>query len=1009
MTIRIAKSGGRGNESQKTPLEIAETRIEEARDSKAPNLDLKGLELTEIPDSIGQLTQLRRLNLENNQLTCLPENILQLKELVSLDLGRNKLSYLPESIGELSKLKFIALGENQLKKLPENIANLALLESLYLFSNQIEVFPEGFGKLTQLKSLFVGGNCLKKLPECIRLLSNLRELRVWHNLLIALPDWLGELTELQDLSFASNSISVLPERLQRLHWLKRIDFSHNPLTHFPEEISLFPHLCSLEAGQCGLTSLPNCLKQLTTLQYLDIQNNEIESIPEWIGELNLLEVLDVSNNKLTSLPESLSGLSVIKELYLQDNPGLAMPPEVLGPNHIAVKNNTNPAIPANPTRILDYYFSTRGSGASSRPLNEAKMILVGRGGAGKTSLINRLVHDRYNPSEVKTDGIVITPWQIQIRTDEVRLNIWDFGGQEIMHSTHQFFLTKRSLYLLVVNAREGEQDANIEYWLQLIESFGGDSPVLVVINKIKDHNFDLNRRGLQTKFPCIRGFFPTDCESGFGLEEITQAIQRETDRLEHLRDLFPANWFKIKNILDDLPNSEKQNFIPFTRYQQICSENGVDVGTSQETLVSFLHDLGTVINFRDNPRLSETQVLDPEWMTNGIYKILNADVLADKQGELRLVELVDILDPKEYPHVMHLYLLDLMRKFELCYEFYESAGHYLIPELLGKEEPNLNEFSAVDVLRFQYSYNIVPEGLLPRFIVRSRALNKNLPRWRSGVVLEWDGNRAIVTADVQDKRVSIAVIGPFAGRRRLLAVIRADMEHIHRSIVKLLAMQQVPVPGHPGLVVSYKKLQTFEVKGVTQFFEEYREDVVTLDVADLLNGVEEPSDKARGPMREEAGKGAIRIAFSYSHKDEELRDTLETHLKLLQRQDVISTWHDRKIKAGDTWVGVIDEEFQRADLILLLVSADFLASDYCYEIEIQTALAREAKGEAKVVPVILRACDWADSPFGTLQGLPKDVKPVTSWPNQDEAWTDIAKGIKKVVMEFRTREQGVVL
>ena len=104
--------------------------------------------------------------------------------------------------------------------------------------------------------------------------------------------------------------------------------------------------------------------------------------------------------------------------------------------------------------------------------------------------------------------------------EEARLHIWDFGGQEIMHSTHQFFLTQRSLYLLVLNGREGGEDADAEYWLQLIESFGGESPVIVVLNKIKEHPFDLNRRALQQKYPGIRAFLQTDCADKTGLAEL---------------------------------------------------------------------------------------------------------------------------------------------------------------------------------------------------------------------------------------------------------------------------------------------------------------------------------------------------------------------------------------------------------------------------------------------------------------------------------------------------------
>ena len=150
--------------------------------------------------------------------------------------------------------------------------------------------------------------------------------------------------------------------------------------------------------------------------------------------------------------------------------------------------------PSAPAAILDYYFRARDS---ARPLNEGKVILVGRGEVGKTSLVNRLTKNEFNEGEDKTHGIQISQWEVRAGADDVRLNVWDFGGQEIMHATHQFFLTERSLYLLVLNGREGGEDQDAEYWLKLIGSFGSESPVLVVLNKIDQHPFDLNYRALQ--------------------------------------------------------------------------------------------------------------------------------------------------------------------------------------------------------------------------------------------------------------------------------------------------------------------------------------------------------------------------------------------------------------------------------------------------------------------------------------------------------------------------------
>jgi hypothetical protein len=141
------------------------------------------------------------------------------------------------------------------------------------------------------------------------------------------------------------------------------------------------------------------------------------------------------------------------------------------------------------------------------------------------------------------------------------------------------------------------------------------------------------------------------------------------------------------------------------------------------------------------------------------------------------------------------------------------------------------------------------------------------------------------------------------------------------------------------------------------------------------------------------------VFFSYAHADEDLRDTLEKHLAALKHQGLIDTWHDRRIMPGDDFAGEIAANVEEADIILLLVSSDFLASRYCYEIEMKRAIERHQAGEAWVIPVILRACDWHDTPFGKLQAVPKDGRPVRQWPDLDQAFLDIVQSIKKVLRE----------
>ena len=144
----------------------------------------------------------------------------------------------------------------------------------------------------------------------------------------------------------------------------------------------------------------------------------------------------------------------------------------------------------------------------------------------------------------------------------------------------------------------------------------------------------------------------------------------------------------------------------------------------------------------------------------------------------------------------------------------------------------------------------------------------------------------------------------------------------------------------------------------------------------------------------------IELFFSYSHRDEALRDELAKHLRLLERQKVLSAWHDRQITAGSEWAGQIDQHLEQAQIILLLISADFLNSDYCYDIELNRAMERHHQKAAVVIPVILRPVDWQGASFSRLQALPKNAQPVTTWDNQDEALADIAKGIRKVVTEL---------
>ena len=193
----------------------------------------------------------------------------------------------------------------------------------------------------------------------------------------------------------------------------------------------------------------------------------------------------------------------------------------------------------------------------------------------------------------------------------------------------------------------------------------------------------------------------------------------------------------------------------------------------------------------------------------------------------------------------------------------------------------------------------------------------------------------------------------------------------------------------------------YESHGCQEIQEVIDGQLRTFSVSGLLDGVDLPDKRERKSSK---SSRRVKLFYSYSHKDEALRDELEAHLKILERQKLIAPWHDRRILPSEDWDDEIDDNLEAADLILLLVSANFMNSDYIDKVELKRALEKEREGSAKVVPVILSSVDWDLAEFSYLQALPKDADAVTSWKNRDEAWTDVAKGIRKVVEEILSKK-----
>jgi small GTP-binding protein len=492
-----------------------------------------------------------------------------------------------------------------------------------------------------------------------------------------------------------------------------------------------------------------------------------------------------------------------KSVYLPDNPFENPPVEIVKKGKGAV---------------LNYFKSLEGE---KRPLNEVKVLLVGDGGAGKTSLVKRLVGEEFDGNEYQTQGINIKEWMFKYKnknkdkSKEIKVNFWDFGGQEIMHATHQFFLSKRSLYILVLDSRKDEK---AEYWLKHIRSFGGNSPILVVMNKIDENpSFELNRNFLQEKYPSIKGFFRTSCKENKGVKAISTKLQEELSKIEHVQIEWAKSWFNVKTRLENM-NCE---FITYEEYQNMCLEENIGNKSSQNTLVDFLNDLGVVVHFKEISLL-DTHVLEPRWITEGVYKIINSEALAKKKGILRFSMLDSILEQKKegdynYPPARYDFIINLMKKFELCYAIDEET--VLLPDLLAVPEPGF-DFDSNGALKFFIEYDFLPRSIMPRFIVKmNRDIKKDL-QWRTGVVLEnkdFD-SYAVIKCDNEARRIYINVNG--SQKRDYFSSILFNLREINGSFEKLKAIEKIPLPDEPEIAVSYDHLITLEEMGIDSFVPE---------------------------------------------------------------------------------------------------------------------------------------------------------------------------------------------
>jgi internalin A len=460
-------------------------------------------------------------------------------------------------------------------------------------------------------------------------------------------------------------------------------------------------------------------------------------------------------------------------------------------------------------------------------------------------MVDALRGEKFVKNRAPTDGIAITPWETKLKDGPATIHIWDFGGQEIMHGTHQFFLTHRCIYLVMVDNRDDRGKKDAAYWLKLVRAFGGDSRVLVAMNKQTQIQFDLDRQDMSTKHGvALDHFFPTDCEKTSSIAPLRQAALKEAQKMLAARERFPKKWWDIKNDLAGMA----EDYLSDSDYRSLCGKHGITDVIEQDRMLNDLTDLGIISSFPKDERLAELTVLKPEWATQGVYLIItNERLREEKHGKLKLDKLKELLPADRWPKPAHRnYVIDLMKKFDLCFDAEGEERTVIMPALLKDETPSLADWNPKKCVVLVYKYPVLHHGVVPRFISRTNRYSDGLRRWRSGVELKDDGAEALVKADYDKNRVSIWIRGQHANNRRaLLSVIRHEFRAVHDRIEGLNPVERVGVPGHPNTTVKYQDLILDEQAGRTKTLVTLKGRRVEVSIPEMLDGVRSMEERMK--------------------------------------------------------------------------------------------------------------------------------------------------------------------
>jgi len=595
------------------------------------------------------------------------------------------------------------------------------------------------------------------------------------------------------------------------------------------------------------------------------------------------------------------------------------------------------------------------------------------------------------------------------------MNLWDFGGQEIYTATHQFFLNSRSLYLMVDGEVKGEE-TNWYDWFYKVEKLGDNSPLLVILNKIGGRNWKIpNQEALISLFPFVRHPFwhlNLDLESNDDQKtyhQLLAQIKKELLALPHIATPLPAFWTEIRAALGEelrkkLANQE-QPFINEDRFLAICApfqRQDPTFGLAQQLLMShYFHDIGVYLHFQED-NLKDYIFLDANWTTKMVYLLLDDAIVRDhKKGRFDKKDIDRIWEDQKYRQIKG-QLIFLLRRFGLAFPIDERDKVFITPYHLSPEKPGyVLPIEGSQLLEFRYQFHhFIPKGILPQLTVALSEHISNADRvWLHGVVLEVERHETLCEIEETfTKGIQIKIWGK--ERKETLAIVINAIAKILKPFSRLDYDEMIPCNCARCLKTenqstrSFYKLKELKKRLTAKVAaqcenNDYKEVAIEPMLSDVL--VQQTAQLAA------ATTGALRLFISYSKQDEAFVEKLNKHLAPLLRAKKVEVWWDGMLTPGSVWDAEIKHQLAAADIVLFMVSSDFLATEYIDEVEIKAAFERHEKGLVTVVPVILRPCLWRDTPLKDLTALPAKGEPISKYPDEDSAFLEVVQSLQALI------------